>query len=226
MIKNFILNTKVLRNKIFNFSNFQQNTLINYFRNNLDEIKKIKIIFDIGAHQGVWTQQIMKLFNRGEFYLFEANINMNKYLESKDLNFFNVLLSNRVEKKFFYTLNSPGDSYLKQKKGFSKAKKIKLQSITLDRFIKLKRIPKPHFIKIDTQGSELDILKGAKSTLKSCKFILLECPIIEYNKRSPNIFEYLNFMKSIKYFPVELIEKHIHNKKLVQIDLLFKNEKY
>lgn len=222
MIKYTILNLKILRDKIFNFSNFQQNTLINYFKNNLDNFKDIKIIYDIGAHQGTWTQEIKKVFKRGNFYLFEANINMSKYLENKKLNFFNVLLSNKEEKKTFYTLNSPGDSYLKQKKGFNKAKKIKIQSTTLDKFIKLKRIPAPHFIKIDTQGSEIDILKGAKSTLKSCKFILLECPIIEYNEKSSNISEYLNFMKSIKYFPVELIEKHVHRELLVQIDILFK----
>ena len=174
MIKNFILNVKFLRDKIFNFSNFQQNTLINYFRNNSSDIKNIKIIFDIGAHRGSWTQQIKRVFNKGNFYLFEANINNNKFLESKNLNFFNVLLSDKEEKKIFYTLNSSGDSYLKQRKGYNKAKKIKFKSITLDKFIKIKKIPKPNFIKIDTQGSEIDILKGAKLTLKNCKFILLE----------------------------------------------------
>ena len=65
-------------------------------------------------------------------------------------------------------------------------------------------------------------MKGAKSTLENCKFILLECPIVDYNEKSPNIFEYLNFMKSIKYLPVELIEKHVHKELLVQIDILFK----
>ena len=222
MIKNFILNTKILRDKIFNFSNFQQNTLINYFRNNSCDIENIKTIFDIGAHRGSWTQQIKRVFNKGNFYLFEVNINNNKYLESKNLNFYNVLLSDKAEKKIFYTLNSTGDSYLKQKKDFHKAKEIKLNSITLDKFIKLKKLPKPNFIKIDTQGSEIDILKGAKSALENCKFILLECPIVDYNEKSPNIFKYLNFMKSIKYLPVELIEKHVHKKLLVQIDILFK----
>ena len=222
MIKNFILNTEILRDKLFNFSNFQQNTLINYFKKNLDDVRDIKIIYDIGAHRGTWTKQIKKVFNNGIFFLFEANIKNNKYLENDNLNFFNVLLSNKVEKKIFYTLNSPGDSYLKQKKGFNKARKTRLKSITLDKFIKLKKIPKPNFIKIDTQGSEIDILKGGRSTLKSCKFILLECPIIEYNEKAPNIYEYLNFMKSMKYLPVELIEKHIHKNLLVQIDILFK----
>ena len=39
----------------------------------------------------------------------------------------------------------------------------------------------PNFIKIDTQGSEIDILKGSKNTLKNCNLIYLETPIIEYN---------------------------------------------
>jgi hypothetical protein len=80
MIKNFILNTEILRDKLFNFSNFQQNTLINYFKKNLDDVRDIKIIYDIGAHRGTWTKQIKKVFNNGIFFLFEANIKNNKYL--------------------------------------------------------------------------------------------------------------------------------------------------
>tara|TARA_A100001035_G_C27708702_1_gene466105 strand:+ start:305 stop:982 length:678 start_codon:yes stop_codon:yes gene_type:complete len=222
MIKNFILNTKILREKIFNFSNFQQNTLNNYFLKNHGDLKNIKIIYDIGAHRGAWTKEIRNVFKKGKFYLFEANPCNNKYLELESKDFFNVLLSRKIENKFFYTLNATGDSYLKQNIGYDKAKKIKIKSNTLDNFSNINKLPKPNFIKIDTQGSEIDILKSAKNTLKNCKFILLECPLVEYNKNAPNISEYLSFMKSIKYLPVELIQKQIHKKLLVQIDILFK----
>ena len=50
----------------------------------------------------------------------------------------------------------------------------------------------PDFIKIDTQGSELDILKGGEKTISNCSLIYLECPIIEYNLGSPNLNDYIN----------------------------------
>jgi hypothetical protein len=47
-------------------------------------------------------------------------------------------------------------------------------------------------------------------------------PLIDFNYKSPKIQKYLDYMNKINFEPVELIEKHIYKKKLVQIDILFK----
>jgi FkbM family methyltransferase len=51
-------------------------------------------------------------------------------------------------------------------------------SITLDEFIEQRGIEIVHAIKLDTQGSELDILKGAEKALKGCIFLIVE---VEFN---------------------------------------------
>lgn len=55
---------------------------------------------------------------------------------------------------------------------------ISCQSTTLDTFCQERAIPKVHGLKLDTQGSELDILKGAENVLRTCCFIAVE---LEFN---------------------------------------------
>ena len=96
-----------------------------------------------------------------------------------------------------------------------------VNTTTLDQIVKKNGIPFPDFIKIDTQGSEIDILKGGNTILKNCSIIYLECPIIEYNLGAPSFSEYTSYMNSIGYSPYEICEIHHVDKLLVQIDILF-----
>lgn len=79
----------------------------------------------------------------------------------------------------------------------------KMDAITLDSAI-ASRI-KPDFLKIDTQGSELDILKGATTTLRSCLGIEAEVEFREIYESQPlfgdlaifmtaNGFEFIDFV--------------------------------
>ena len=63
-------------------------------------------------------------------------------------------------------------------------KKIKLESITLDTFVKVSEINISLYdtLIIDTQGSELLVLKGAKKLLKNIKYIKSEVADFESYK--------------------------------------------
>ena len=39
--------------------------------------------------------------------------------------------------------------------------------------------------KMDVQGNELNILKGATNVLKCCSYLILELPDVEYNEFAP-----------------------------------------
>ena len=75
---------------------------------------------------------------------------------------------------------------------------IKKEMITLDTLTKSHNFFgnwKDHgLMKLDTQGSELLILKGSSEFLssKQPKFILIECSWYEYNKDSPLFLEVVN----------------------------------
>ena len=86
---------------------------------------------------------------------------------------------------------------------------------------KKNQIPFPDFLKIDTQGSEIDILRGGNEILNNCKIILLECPIISYNSGAPTLNDYIKYLDSINYLPFEITEMHYLDKVLAQIDIAF-----
>jgi len=70
---------------------------------------------------------------------------------------------------------------------------------TLDDVVKERGFPPPDFIKIDVQGCEVDILKGATETLKTVKDLVVELQHSEYNKGAPQVQESLPFIESLGF---------------------------
>ena len=133
------------------------------------------------------------------------------------------MLSDQNKNVNFYSNLSTGDSYLKEQTSFY-GKDLQpsiRKAITLDELVKKEKIPLPNFLKIDTQGSELDILKGSKESLSQCSLIYLECPIVEYNLNAPKLNEYIDYLNSINFVPFDICEIHKMDNVLIQMDILF-----
>lgn len=185
---------------------------------------KIDTIYDIGACRGEWTEIASNTsLNGKKFILFEANIEHENQLKKFGHKYFISLLSNKVQDVKFYSRNSSGDSYYPEKSEYYKELKSPkiLQTSTLDIIQEKNNLPFPDFIKIDTQGSEIDILEGAQKTLEKCNIILIECPIISYNKGAPTLNEYVDYLNKIGFLPIEICDMHHMDKVLIQIDIIF-----
>ncbi len=63
----------------------------------------------------------------------------------------------------------------------------------------MKNLPYPDMIKIDSQGNELNILKGATQVLKCCSYLILELPEFEYNEGCPQKSAVIEYLKNIGY---------------------------
>jgi hypothetical protein len=78
------------------------------------------------------------------------------------------------------------------------------------------------FIKIDCQGTELDILKGGKALVDRATVLLLECPFAgQYNEGCPSFCEYIQYMDSNGFAPFDISEIHMIGNVMGQIDILF-----
>tara|TARA_B100000953_G_scaffold22209_1_gene18366 strand:- start:155 stop:931 length:777 start_codon:yes stop_codon:yes gene_type:complete len=195
-------------------------TLRHFIKNGIE----INTIYDIGANVGQWTKSLMKAYPKVKFILFEANEGQKKNLQKLPFKSFFSILSDKEKEVLFFAHGDggSGDSYFQEDtKFYEKTKPKKVKTLTLDNLVEKEKLSKPDFIKIDTQGSELDILIGAKQTLKVCKFVLLEVPIYRYNLAAPTFEQYIEHMKTIGFTANNVVEVHSHYGVLTQIDIFF-----
>jgi FkbM family methyltransferase len=186
----------------------------------------IRTVYDIGANNGNWSKHLKKdALRQSQFVLFEANESHVNSLEKTGLKYFVGVLSSKENIVDFFSVGGAGDSYfLESTVHYSSVSPKKVLTQTLDKLAKENSLPKPDLIKLDTQGSEIDILKGGMNALESASLVLIECPIVKYNIGAPNIHEYIVFLQSCGFVPIDLMETHFVGKIVAQIDLLFMRE--
>jgi hypothetical protein len=68
---------------------------------------------------------------------------------------------------------------------------------TLDSVVKERAFPPPDMIKIDVQGAELDIVRGATEALSSANVLIVEMQCVNYNDGAPLVDETLPFIESL-----------------------------
>lgn len=140
-------------------------------------LEKGNIVIDVGAHIGYYSTYMARLVGKtGKVYAFEPEPHNFKLLERnvKENKFSNIILENKavsdhVGKSYLY-LNekSTGDNRIFYSN--DNREKIVVDLITLDEYFKnIKK--KVDLIKIDVQGVDLKVLKGAKKILDSNKHI-------------------------------------------------------
>jgi FkbM family methyltransferase len=159
---------------------------------NEKEIKKIfkpkpkNIVIDVGAYIGYYTIKAAKMVGQGglviaiepnplSYELLKKNLELNKITYVKIIN--KVLYSS--EGKIAFVCKSAGASssyvYDIRKVLENDGKIIFVEALTLDRVINKFEIKHVDWLKIDAEGSEVEILKGANETLKITNNIIIEC---------------------------------------------------
>jgi len=185
-------------------------------------------ILDIGAHHGHWAAQTSAIFPKSNYYLFEAidYSELNRLQGLVNVKVYNILLNDKITEVDWYEMRNTGDSIFKEKTHhFEHCAIIKRQSIDLDTHIKNTQIlqdAKSIFIKIDCQGAEIPILKGATAILQKTHFILLEIPLFgQYNEGVPTFLEHIQYMDSIGFIPYDIADHHYIKGFNIQIDMMF-----
>jgi FkbM family methyltransferase len=197
---------------------------------NLGKAGNIRTVYDIGAHRGNWSRGMKKLLPTAEFYLFEANPSCQTQLASTGFPFFLNALSRCKEKKTFYSADTTGDSFYRENSklsGLGNWPEKQLDTTDLDSLVKERGLPPPDWIKLDVQGSELDIFAGGKKAFSQASFVLCEVPMISYNLGAPSLSEVLQAFSEAGFQPGCLVEMHQipnrnHGKSfLCQLDIFF-----
>ena len=159
------------------------------------------IAYDIGSALGSWSKiksSPLYEFNNIESVLFEANTDLEEIYNELGWKHYIGLLGEEEGKQVEYHYNYEnlgGNSrYLENNAIFKKNSKKKTMSIkTLDRVVKENKLPLPDIMKIDVQGSELDVMRGAKNCLKNTKVLIIEAQHTNWNDGAPQVQEVLDY---------------------------------
>lgn len=190
----------------------------------------IKTVLDIGANVGQFAKEIKSVFPQIFILCIEPNTDCEQYLQSCGLNYIICCPSNcRTTKKFYRMKNDPigtGHSLYKENSHHYEGDNLLVQEIqtdTMDSILDQTWFGNLSFdlIKLDTQGSELDILKGCSKILSGCKMILAETDVGNYNQGCASQQEVVDFLSENGFKPHEVIENQIMNGKIFQQDILF-----
>jgi FkbM family methyltransferase len=194
---------------------------LNLYKNKGITFRKI---LDIGACNGSWTLQVKNIFPEADILMIEANTDKEQILKTVG-NYKIALLSSEENKEINYYKSVGSDAsgnsiYLEN----TKYKFIPEKRITTTLKLMLSKDAQYDLIKMDVQGSELDIIKGGLDIIKKSKFLLLELQTFEYNKNAPMIGDVITFLKNINFDLVDIFDLlYSSNGSLIQLDGLFIN---
>lgn len=163
-------------------------------------IKKDSNCIDIGCHKGEMLQSILKLAPAGKHFAFEPIPYLYDQLKVKfdgQASIFSCALSDKSGQTTFNLVkNAPAYSGINKRKyavSEPEIEEIQVELKQLDEVIPAET--KIDFIKIDVEGGEFDVLKGAKNLLTTHHPILVfECGIGAsefYGTKPSELFQYL-----------------------------------
>ncbi len=152
-------------------------------------LKKIdfdpKHIVDVGANHGTWTRKALKYFPDAYFTLLEPQ----KWLEDdvKDLLSLNPKIkfhpvgAGSTAGVFKFTIAGRDDSstfrLTEEEIKNSGLRQIDVRVVTLNEFVKAEDLPVPDLIKIDAEGLDLEVVKGASDFFGKTEVFMVEASV-------------------------------------------------
>lgn len=188
-----------------------------------------KSCLDIGAYEGNWTCDFKQIYPDCAVMMVEGQLlkepalikTKNAY---KDVDY-RIALLGASEAGVTFNIYETASSVLTEHHD-TNAKTETRNLVTLDKLLEANTFKKPDFIKIDTQGYELEILKGGEKTLAHAEFVLLEVSFLDIYVNCPLVTDTINFMKErgfVVYDICTLMKRPLDNA-LFQSDFLFIKE--
>ncbi len=161
------------------------------------------VVFDVGAQGGEYTEEVLRVTQgKVRVYAFEPCLRDYELLKKefdaiKEVALFQSALGDsNCEATLYYPENMHGlSSFYKHDGRFKSSEKVKIE--TIDSFCQNNDIKMITLLKLDTEGSELACLRGAKNMLPSIQNIHFEMGMASRASRTyfKDFFEFLSDYK-------------------------------
>lgn len=153
-----------------------EENISSYMQNYVKSMRGTAVVFDVGANIGMHSLILAEKFPKSIIYSFEPiketfnflkkNVEINSLV---NMNPHNLAVSNKVGKLLMTGDEGTGNHIIKTKQRNTTA----VNTITLDRFVKEKKVTRIDLMKIDVEGAELMVLKGGLETIKKFKPVMV-----------------------------------------------------
>lgn len=169
-----------------------------------------EVIYDVGSCVLHWTNEAKRIWPNSKYYVFEAMTVCEFLYKEAGLEYEIGLLSDVDGREIdFYEnqVHPGGNSYYRENpeaspgalEFFTDSHRKVYNSKTIDTIVAKRGFRLPSLLKMDVQGAELDVLKGATNTLSMVTDVILELQRIEYNKGAPMRETVIEYMDSIGF---------------------------
>jgi len=167
-------------------------------------IREGDFVVDIGANVGAVTLNAAKLVgDKGRVFSFEPdsqnfsrltnNLNLNNF---KNVVLVNMAIGDKIGTGFIKVINKSNLGMNKISINSGTA----ISIITLDDFIKREKVNRVDLIKIDTEGYEMHVLKGAIQTLKTFKpKLFIEIDDNNLKEQGASALELIKYLENLGY---------------------------
>lgn len=205
------------------------------------EVQKViipfpKLIFDVGSNRGDITTKYLELFPSVCIHAFEPylesytvfekvfaqnkNIVLNKYALSSDTSDKQLHINKSVDTNSFLESGLLGVS---SDKLCTTTGTVIVQCNTLDHYCKKEGIETIDILKIDTQGYEIEVLKGASQLLKENKIGIIYCEAYfqcQY-KSQPLFQDILSYLANFNYVLQDIYDPYYGDNNMLWCDAIF-----
>lgn len=176
---------------------------------NMLQDMQINIVLDVGANEGQFAFNLRRIGYYGQIYSFEPvqsayNKLSARFTKDKQWTGFNYALGSKIDEHF---INVPQEStamssLLQPSDGSWQIDKQMIQIKTLDSLFDdlVKPLGSPRvFLKIDTQGYDIEVIKGAKNSLPHILCLQSEIANVPMYDSTPSYLDALNLYESFGF---------------------------
>ncbi len=219
-----------IKNRKAKNTNEKDFLLLNFYQTLKEFDFQPKHIVDIGANHGTWTREALKHFPNAYYTLLEPQSwlkdSMLDLLEKSDKIKLHSVGAGEKKGSFNFTIVDRDDScsfrYTKEEAEKAGYKQIEIPVVTLNDLLIDSKLPVPDIIKIDAEGLDIEVLKGASNFLGKTEIFMVEAGVV--NKEFSNSFlKLITFMDENNYrlFEITDLNRPFASKVLWLVELVF-----